>query len=103
MIINSDKIKIKIDPDLADIVPNYLKRRVSDTHEILSALKDGNFDRIQTLGHQMKGTGAGYGLDEITVLGAQIEDEAKAKCSEKLTDLAAKLAEYLNKIEITFE
>ena len=54
---------------------------------------------IRIIGHSMKGAGGGYGFDEITTLGAQIEDAALAhdvSQIEKSTDL---LEDYLGRVQ----
>lgn len=97
------KVKIKIDPDLADLIPVYLERRASDADEIMTLIKSGDFTRAKTLGHQMKGSGAGYGFDFISEIGAKIETEAAAENSENLASLAKDLKNYLCRVEAVFE
>lgn len=100
---DSGKIKIKIDTDLAALIPGFLEHRTADVQTILSALQAGDFNRIQTLGHQMKGAGAGYGFDRLTEIGGAIETEALAQRADRLPALAAQLADYLKRLEVIFE
>lgn len=100
---DNQKIKIKVDRQIASLIPGFLKNREADVHDLLAAIKSGDFDRIKTIGHQMIGSGGGYGFDYISEIGVAIEIEAKEKHTEKLPVLAAQLAEYLKRLEVTFE
>ncbi len=39
----------------------------------------GDYATIRTLGHQMAGTGGGYGFDPITEIGGALEESALAQ------------------------
>lgn len=97
------KIKIVIDAELEDLIPEYLDRRRADVQEILAAAENKIFERAKTLGHQMKGSGSGYGFDFISEVGAKIEVEATAQNPEILRALAEELESYLNRVEVVFE
>lgn len=99
----SKKIKIKIDPDLADLIPEFLDRRQQDVSELLNAVQRMDFQTVTTIGHQMKGSGSGYGFDYLSELGEKIEEEAMASRMEKIPDLAEKLAGYLKRLDISYE
>jgi len=53
-----------------------------------------------TLGHQLKGTGQGYGFAEITRTGAAIESAAVAGDEERIRSQILGLASYLDRVEI---
>jgi len=99
----NQKIRVTVDSDLAALIPKYLERRQADVTEIMVEVKTGQFERIRTLGHQMKGSGAGYGFDTITDIGTKIENEASLKRADRLIDLAAQLNDYLKRLEVRFE
>jgi CheY-like chemotaxis protein len=71
------KQAIAVDPEIADLVPAYLKRRRTDLAHIRAALTARNFDEVKTLGHRMKGSGAGYGFPRISAIGAELEQAAQ--------------------------
>jgi signal transduction histidine kinase/DNA-binding response OmpR family regulator len=78
---------------------NYLARRKSELESLRSLLAALEFDRIRIAGHNMKGSGGGYGFPKLTELGAAIESAAKLKdpgaLDRKLSDLGLYLAEVL--------
>jgi hypothetical protein len=52
-----DKIFLKIDRDIEELVPGYLKNRRMDIDKISNAVGQGGFDSAHMLGHAMKGNG----------------------------------------------
>jgi HPt (histidine-containing phosphotransfer) domain-containing protein len=102
-VVEPDRISIVIDRDLESIMPGYMANRQKDLLQIPKALQDSDFISIQTIGHRMKGSGAGYGLTEVTEIGRVMEKAAKAQDGEQITKLAAKLAAYLQCIDIVYK
>ena len=97
------KILVKVDPDLADLIPGFLDNRRKDIVAMQEALKQGDFETVRLLGHSMKGAGGGYGFDGITDIGAALEEAAKdnnpGTVLRGLNDLAA----YLDRVEVVHE
>ncbi|MGM0437470.1 MAG: Hpt domain-containing protein [Bacillota bacterium] len=94
--------KIEIDKDLKPIIPQFLENRKNDIKEIKSYLKEENYKEIEIIGHSMKGSGGGYGFEEITKIGELIEKAAKAEDKEKIIKQIEKLSTYLKEIEIVY-
>lgn len=94
--------KIEIDKDLKPIIPKFLENRKNDIKEIKSYLKEENYKEIEIIGHSMKGSGGGYGFEEITKIGELIEKAAKAEDKEKIIKQIEKLNTYLKEIEIVY-
>jgi HPt (histidine-containing phosphotransfer) domain-containing protein len=94
--------RVTIDPDLADLVPGYLANRRADLDHIGAALAASDFATVRRLGHSMRGTGGGYGFDEITRLGGLIEDAAMATDADAVRALLSELAHYLAAVEVDY-
>jgi len=77
-------IAVSADHELADLAGDYLEKRREDLATIRAAAEGGDFDRIRILGHNMKGTGLGYGFPHVSVLGAGIEAAAVARDEKRL-------------------
>ncbi|MFC1513186.1 Hpt domain-containing protein [Thermodesulfobacteriota bacterium] len=88
-------IRVKVDEDLFDLIPGYLSNRRQDIESMRDCLATGDFEAIRVVGHSMKGSGAGYGFDEITAIGAQIEQVAKANDGFAVSELISRLDDYL--------
>ena len=99
----SGKVRIRVDPDLQDLIPDYLENRGKDLLVYQQALEKGNFDTIAILGHSMKGSGGGYGFNELTSIGRAIEKAANNKDKESVRQSIVDLMDYLKKLEIVYE
>ncbi len=80
-----------VDPDdeiledsIAPLRPAFLARRWLDLAKLQDALAAGDFATIQSIGHDCKGTGMGYGFPEISKIGSAIEIAAKALNADDL-------------------
>jgi len=93
---------IKVDADLADLMPVYLKSRREELARIQALLEAGDMDALQVIGHKMHGSGGGYGLDILTDLGARMENSAQAGDKAALAAQAAELKDFLDSVEIEF-
>ena len=85
---------------LAPITVDYVEHRRGDVNSVLAALEQGNYDRIRVLGHNMKGTGAAFGLYDITDIGGSIERAAEDHGPEEVRRLVARLRDYVDCVEI---
>ncbi len=70
---NRDRIVVQVNPDIEELIPEFLQRRHTDIAAISDALKKGDYETIRILGHSMKGSGGGYGFDAISDIGRRLE------------------------------
>ncbi|MBF0195609.1 MAG: Hpt domain-containing protein [Magnetococcales bacterium] len=101
--VEPDRISVVIDQDLESILPGYLANRQKDLLQITKDLQTGDFVSLQTMGHRMKGSGTGYGLNEVSKIGQEMEEAAKAHDGEQISKLAAELTTYLQCIDIVYK
>jgi len=59
-------ITVPIEEESIDLIPRYLENRWADVRTLEGALEGGDLGTFRTLGHSMKGSGGGYGLDQVT-------------------------------------
>lgn len=98
-----DKILVTVDADLEDIVPGYLENRQKDIVDMTSAVDGGDFETIRVLGHRMKGSGGGYGFDQITDIGFALENASKEENGDEIRSRIDELRDYLARVEVTYE
>jgi len=99
----SEKVRIRIDRDLQDLIPGYLKSRRKDLLDYQQALEKGDFDSIGVLGHSMKGSGGGYGFNDLSSIGRAIEKAAKNKDKESVRKSIIDLTDFLKKLEVVYD
>jgi len=96
------KVRVEVDAALADIVPQYLANLRTGVATILEALKHSDYPAVQTIGHNMKGTGLAYGFEEVTNIGAVIEQAAKGRNVGVIEERTAALMQYLANVAVEY-
>ena len=92
---SDEKIIVKIDPDLEELIPGFLTNRAADLATLRDALAAENYPSLQSLGHSLKGVGGGYGFTGMSEIGAAIETAAKQQNLEELKGLVEQYGNYL--------
>jgi CheY-like chemotaxis protein/HPt (histidine-containing phosphotransfer) domain-containing protein len=82
---------IEVDDGIAALIPKYLASKEKQIDEARAALAVKDFDPIWRFGHNLKGTGRGYGFPPIEEIGREIEkavaDRDVAGIAEQLENL----------------
>jgi HPt (histidine-containing phosphotransfer) domain-containing protein len=99
------KFTAQVDPDLRDLVPGFLDHKRDDTRALLAGVcgKNVDFEALSRIGHRLKGEGSSYGLDEISLYGAEIERAARNQDAQAVRRYANELASYLDSVLIEYE
>src|SRR5688572_11648854 len=78
-----DPIVVRVDPDLHELVPDFLRNRHDDVRVLRDALAAADGETIRRLGHRMTGSGGGYNAtnrlivrEALTAWGAQVTEAA---------------------------
>ncbi len=98
-----DRIKVRVDPDLEDLVPGFLENRRKDVGRLTEFLQVADFTEIRMIGHSMKGAGGGYGFDEITEIGSAIEQAALQEDAAAVQSGIEQLADYLSRVDVVLD
>ena len=61
-----------MDRELRLVINDYLKDLAKDYRALGRAFKDRNLEKIRLIGHDLKGSGAGYGLVRVSEIGAEL-------------------------------
>jgi CheY-like chemotaxis protein/anti-sigma regulatory factor (Ser/Thr protein kinase) len=96
-----EPILIDIPPGLESIVPPYLASRRKEVNDMVELLAIPDFARLTRLGHNLKGSGGGYGFPELTRLGAAVEHLAKEKDGEGIRTTLTELSTYLDRVQLS--
>jgi CheY-like chemotaxis protein len=95
--------RVRVDSSLAGLVPGFLANRWTDIDAIAAALEQADYESVRVLGHNMKGSGAGYGFSRITEIGASLEQAAERHAPEEIRARAAELVRYLDGLHVEYE
>ncbi len=95
-----DQVHVSVEDWLKPVVEGYLEKRRGDCAKLRDALDRGDYKAIRTLGHQMAGTGGGYGFDRITEIGRTLEESAVAYDAARIRESVADLDRYLGAVRV---
>lgn len=88
------------DPAIADLLPRYLERRRHDVETLRSLHAEAQFDAVAQLGHRMRGSGAAYGIPQITEIGTAIDRAARAGDTDGVSAAIERLAAFVERARI---
>ena len=97
------EIRVLVDDSLRELAPGYLENRRRDLPRLAAALADGDWETIRVIGHNVKGTGAGYGFDAISQIGAALEAAAKARDRAEIGARVDELTRFLDGVVVDFQ
>jgi PAS domain S-box-containing protein len=94
-----DSIHVRMNPKFADRIPIFLQNRRQDVITMLDALSRGDFETVEFLGHGMKGAGGMFGFQEITDMGAAIEQAAADADADASSKWVGELSRCLDGVD----
>ena len=100
---SNEEIAVIIDKDLEDLIPGFLQNRTKDLESLKEALTQESYEKIVSIGHNLKGLGGGYGFHGMSEIGAEIESAGKEKNSGLLGEAIARFDQYLSQVVITYQ
>ncbi len=92
---------VTVDAGLKEIIPWYLETRRTDLRTCSAAMAGGDYDKVRTVGHNLRGTGAGYGFPKLSEIGEAIESAAQQADAAAIETHLKELAKYLDEVEWT--
>ncbi len=88
-------ILVRADPDIADLVPQYLHRRRAELGDLHAALQAADTVTLQRMAHRIKGTAAGYGCVELGDLATELDAAARSGDLRAAERTVATMADWL--------
>jgi CheY-like chemotaxis protein len=97
-----DRIVLQVSRELEELIPTFIESREREIMDMQIALQRGDFDTIRRHGHTMRGTGGGFGFDEISVIGEALETAASASDTSIIQKRLDELTVYLQRVDVVF-
>jgi PAS domain S-box-containing protein len=91
-------IRVRIDPEIGDLVDEYLSTRRDELTRLTSLLEAGDLDSIRRIAHNLKGSAGLYGFDELGHIGGAMEGAARAGAVDGIEDQIAAMSDYLARV-----
>ncbi len=95
--------RVHVDPDLADLAPDYLAECREEARALRDAVAEGHFEPVRKTGHNLKGTGKSYGFAPITTIGAGLELAGKNQDAAEARRWLDELEAYTDRVELVIE
>jgi len=97
------RIAVKVDAGIRDLIPAFLANRKRDLEAIKAALMQADFETIRLLGENMQGSGRGYGLERVSDFGEQLRKTAGAEQANDVRRVLREFADYLSRVDLAAE
>ena len=94
---------VKVDKDLEDLIPTFMRNRLKEVDTLRIALASLDWEQLRHLGHRMKGVGNSYGFEHVSLFGRQIEDGARSGDRASLAARIAEYRDYLARVQVVYE
>ena len=95
-----ERILVKAPAGVEEAVPLFLEMAREDLENLEEALRKADFGRIRFIGHDLKGSGGGYGFDGVSTIGKLLEDAAKRSDADEARRQVTALTDYLDRVEV---
>ena len=85
------KIEAEIEKELEKLKRPYLESVHQRRQRMQQAVEKGDFETVQRLAHNLKGSGSSYGFDDVSELGAELEKAATERKADQVRTLLERL------------
>jgi CheY-like chemotaxis protein/anti-sigma regulatory factor (Ser/Thr protein kinase) len=85
----------EMDDAIAALIPKYLASKPQQVEEARAFLAAQDFEPIRRFGHNLKGTGRGYGFPPIEMMGKEIEKAAAAHDEARIVEQLETLLQFV--------
>ena len=85
----------ELDDAIAALIPKYLASKPQQIEEARASLAAKDFEPIRRFGHNLKGTGRGYGFPPIERMGKEIEKAAAAQDEGRIAEELESLLHFI--------
>jgi hypothetical protein len=96
----SSQFEAHVPPELADLVPEFLRNRQRQLEGLRRAVQAKDFDQLRDLANSMIGVGKPYGFPEVSSLGKRIDASARERDTATAADLIELYGYYLANVRV---
>ncbi len=96
-----DQALEELENQIAALAPQYLNHRRQELGELKGLLENASFEKIQSLGHRLKGNAKSYGFEELGWIGKRLEEAAEKTDAAEIQSLIFETESYLNRVSTT--
>lgn len=90
-------LEVRVDPDLLDLVPEFLDARRAELADLDRAMGAGPSHVVRLVGHRLRGVAPMYGFDWLGELGGELEDRGVCDPVDVAVEVE-RLRDYLERV-----
>lgn len=91
---------VQPDPDLADLIPDFLNNHRRDMADIETAIARNDFEFIRRTAHTLKGICRPYGFIYLETLSKRMEVAGQQENIDDVKNVASEMAQYLDRVQV---
>jgi PAS domain S-box-containing protein len=91
----------ELDPEIAALVPQYLASKWRQMEEAQGCLLEHDLEPVRRFGHNLRGTGRGYGFPPLEKIGKELEAAASAREEARIAEQLERLRQFLDRECVT--
>jgi CheY-like chemotaxis protein/HPt (histidine-containing phosphotransfer) domain-containing protein len=95
-----DRIVVRVDAELVDLSHAYLANRAKEVEEIKPALERQDFEKIDKIGHNMRGSGRMFGFEDLTTIGTDLQRAVAVGDAARIMQLQERMRKYVSLVEV---
>ncbi len=88
------------DPDLADLIPDFLNNRRRDMTDLNTAITRTDFEFVRRSAHTLKGICRPYGFIYLETISKKLEVAGQQENLAEVKNIAAEMQEYLDRVQV---
>jgi CheY-like chemotaxis protein len=99
-IVSAHAYTVTVDAELEPVIDDYVRAVKQDCRSLVKALRQRDIDTVAGIGHDLKGSGEGYGLTRVSEIGKALCEHARTKNMSGLVNETKSLAHYIQNVVI---
>jgi len=99
----SERISVRPPAGIEEAIPLFLETTREDLQALSHFLTEQDYSSIRFIGHDLKGSGGGYGFEPISAIGKTIEEAAKRSDNDEIRKQIAALTDYLDRVDVVLD
>ncbi len=92
----------KVDPDLKELIPDYIEKRRIELRECKSLSEKSDFPSLQKLGHKLRGSAGSYGFPVLSEVGKELEEGSRDSDDHRIRKALALYETVMARIKVRY-
>ncbi len=92
----------KVDPDLRELIPDYLEKRRSELRECKSLSEKMDYSSLQKTGHKLRGSAGSYGFPVLSEVGKELEEGSRDSDIHRIRKALALYETVMARIKVRY-